>query len=350
MKSAAYKSWRSGFGRRTSVAMASDSEEESPIPKETVTRISAKGVVVNVISPKSDSAKEYELYLRDIEVSNKHKFYKVLEIGPNTFLVVFLVIATLFFISNYISVRCDILEGGCASTVMETKTSIGQRSTTEKSEEDGRNAQQNLVKPDRSVTYSEKILDNKKVDLGILSAFGALVAFLYAVFQWRMENRQSSINEIFQRKKDINFLLMEKEGIRLLLREAVDRVIVENLRSKRIESPKMERVLNRIQSLIYIKNLNSFSFDQKMFVFMELDNLEFALEKYLHGYLDGGQMYRACEIFQSRCYSRAFRYLAMTQGLAYYKDELKIVISCLIVRGHYYETFSLWNARGRDGR
>ncbi|WP_349022822.1 hypothetical protein [Sphingorhabdus sp.] len=241
------------------------------------------------------------------------------------------------FLFAWIFSGCGYWFGGCKSIYLETKTQIG--STINSAEQESPKIDQipDTTKPSRIVSQQDKISDDGVFNVAIVAAYGTMLAFMYAVFQWRMENRQSSMNEFFDRKRGINFLLMEQNDLRDLLKEAVDRRIVALWERSLINPEAAEIKINQIQDRTYLIDVEQFTFEQKMFVFVEIDNLEFAIEKYTSGYLDDGQMYRACEIFQSRCFSRGFRYLAATQGLVYYKTTLQSVLACLVLRGHQYE-------------
>ncbi|MFY9459771.1 MAG: hypothetical protein WAP57_08460 [Aquabacterium commune] len=258
--------------------------------------------------------------------------------GPFGFSFVLLVVFVLGGLALWLQASCaGPFKDACETIVVERKTSFSGKGTSEGGAQ--RLNEHGFIQalPENSILHTQRVNDRGLLDIGVASVLGALVAFFYTNFQWRMGNRQASINEFFQRKQDINLLLLNHEAVRSFLKEAVDRANKHTPEPRHLSSKESFDALNAIQRIEYLREIQRFSFDQKMFVFMEIDNLEFALEKYSSGYLDHGQMYRACEIFQSRCYNRGFRYLAATQGLVYYKDELKRVIASMIIRGHYYE-------------
>jgi len=65
-----------------------------------------------------------------------------------------------------------------------------------------------------------------------------------------------------------------------------------------------------------------------MYVFIELDNLEYCLEKYKRGFMDWLDAYRGMQTFKSRCFSSEFRTLAIEKGhLARYKNETMLVVN-----------------------
>jgi hypothetical protein len=219
-----------------------------------------------------------------------------------------------------------------------------------------------ISSPERKMVVSQPIYERKnEFDPAFAPPIVAILVFSFALLRWGVENRQSSLNEIFARKKEINSLLMAKDNLTKFIEGAVDKEnlvkltwseLATNKKSVvtsktlkvgpftlrtsgyEIASPKISEILSEITKLDYLKDTPAFDQEQKIFVFMEIDNLEFALEKYNAGYLDNEQMFRVCEIFESRCLSRPFRYLAATQGLAYYRFGLRQILARLIVRGH----------------
>lgn len=336
-----FRSWKAGIPKPPAppapVVMASDAEEPSPIHPDIVQRVCSRNFIIDLSPPKTDQAKDYRILLREIGVPPQHYLFRFLSMGPSDFIAVLLAALAATLLLAWAFSGCGSIFGGCQSVSLETRTQIGSLVSTSGQDRSKVDQIPDSSSPSRIVNQSEKIADDGLLNVAIVAAYGTILAFLYAVFQWRMENRQSSMNEFFERKKDINFLLMERNDLRDLLKEAVDRHIVALWERREIYPQVSVGNINEIQNLDYIRSIEKFTFEQKMFVFVEIDNLEFAIEKYVSGYLDDGQMYRACEIFQSRCFSRGFRYLAATQGLVYYKTSLQSVLACLVLRGHHYE-------------
>ena len=319
-------------------ALARDSEEEAPVPSETLQRICKNGMSVDLSSVTTENSASYRRYLNGLHCPKRHAIYEILDMGPMPFSILLVLIVVSGLWAGYQYQQCGWpFKDDCETVVVERKSTF-------QSKENGGSGVQQInergfvqTRPEGSILRTERVHDRGILNLATATVLGALIAFFYANFQWRMGNRQASINEFFQRKKDINLLLLSNEAIRSFLKEAVDRRSLKDRTPKKLTPAESKEVLEKIQHRSYLLEIERFSFDQKMFVFLEIDNLEFALEKYSSGYLDHGQMYRACEIFQSRCYNRGFRYLAATQGLVYYKDELKKILASMIVRGNYYE-------------
>ncbi len=181
------------------------------------------------------------------------------------------------------------------------------------------------------------------------TAFQAVLvsaALIISLMRWQYGNDQASTNEIFERKKEINLLAIDPKYapfFKIILQGATDREdVVDKHKRKEILGPvEMAAVINECQSNRSVaKHLSDallaerkFKFEIKMYVFLELDNLEFALDKFRSGHLDAGQMDRACEIFESRCLNSVFRYLAVTQGLAYYSEAFHRVVCACVARG-----------------
>lgn len=318
--------------------LAREIEEEAPVRPETLQRICKDGMSIDLSSVTAEKPSSYRKFLDGLHCPKRHPIYAILDMGPMSFSLLLVVILGLGIGAIYSYQQCDWpFRDDCETVIVERK------STFQNKENGGSEVQQRnergfvQTRPEGSIVRTERMHERGILNLGTATVLGALIAFFYANFQWRMGNRQASINEFFQRKKDINLLLLSNEAVRSFLKEAVDRRSLKDKPPKKLTPQESESVLQKIQHRDYLQDIEKFSFDQKMFVFLEIDNLEFALEKYSSGYLDHGQMYRACEIFQSRCYNRGFRYLAATQGLVYYKDELKKILANMIVRGDYYE-------------
>jgi hypothetical protein len=167
-----------------------------------------------------------------------------------------------------------------------------------------------------------------------------LVAFAFSVgfARWQIGNRQAALNTVFDRKKELNLLFLDgekKELLEPLIRGATDPdEMIKTTGEKTASREEAAAILHKCQSTSELKNNSLIDIGKKVFVFMELDNLEFAHEKYDRGYLDAEQMHRACEILESRCLNKEFRYLAVTQGLVYYNRDFHCIVAACIVRGY----------------
>lgn len=115
----------------------------------------------------------------------------------------------------------------------------------------------------------------KNASLEALLGIGVAFAGLY---QWRSSKYETSIDEFYKRLSYTNTKLIEWESSRVLLsKEWVD-----------------EKV-----------------FQREMYVYLELDNLEYIIQKYQHGFMEPHDAHRALTCFSSRCKnSHAFKALA----------------------------------------
>lgn len=83
--------------------------------------------------------------------------------------------------------------------------------------------------------------------------------------------------------------------------------------------------------------------DRRMYVFMELDNLQYALEKYRLGYSSAYQAMRVVDVFAARCKSEAF--LSTTKQLVSpkagsYTRETCIAVSSLKIGQRFHEVLN----------
>lgn len=179
-----------------------------------------------------------------------------------------------------------------------------------------------------------------------------LSAFILAFSRWQVGNRQTAMSEMFERKQKSNLLILDnKDDVRDLISGAVD-IYTEAGREKRESEFDQRRSICLLEKFwTHNQHRNQESevageeenelakqqeseFVRQMFVYIELDNLEFAHIKYVSGLLDSEQMYRACEIFESRCQSTLFRHIAAKQGLAYYTEAFHDLICALLIFGY----------------
>lgn len=161
-------------------------------------------------------------------------------------------------------------------------------------------------------------------------------AFVLAFFRWQVGNRQSAMSEIFERKRSMNLHIINNESdIKDMISGAISNSL--NIQDVNKETTfEKERAIELLEHFLMNNphGKKEAGFKQRMFVYMELDNIEFALIKYHAGHLDAEQMFRACEIFESRCQSAFFRHLAINQGLAYYTRDFHKLICILMIFGY----------------
>lgn len=132
------------------------------------------------------------------------------------------------------------------------------------------------------------------VDVGIEAFLGIGVAFA-GIYQWRSAKYEMSIDRFYERLSYTNTKLFEWESSRVLLSE--------------------EWVDDKV-------------FQREMYVYLELDNLEYIIQKYQHGFMEPHDAHRALTCFSSRCKnSRAFKALAIENvSKAGYKPETRCAI------------------------
>lgn len=188
---------------------------------------------------------------------------------------------------------------------------------------------------ERRTKIKREIIASEWIDGNVFRSLLLLSAFILAFLRWQYGNRQSSMSEIFERKKSSNLDLIAHEGaVQDLVSGAVDPPSPNlQMRQTIFSKEQVDTLCNDFASRNPYGNKEA-TFKQKMFVFMELDNLEFAYTKFKSGMLDNEQIYRACEIFESRCQSELFRHLAAKQGLAYYTEDFHEVVRILLIFGY----------------
>lgn len=176
------------------------------------------------------------------------------------------------------------------------------------------------------------------------SAFtGALgtFAFVLAFARWHVANKQAAMSEMFERKKSSNMLIISnKNDVEDLIKDA----IVANLIKRRQIVELMEKMsyndCKKARAAVdEVRKTNPFGLKepttiQRVFVYLELDNLEFAHNKFCSGYLDPEQLFRACEIFEARCRSRLFFFIAANQGLTYYTERFHRLLTICLLFGY----------------
>ncbi|MCJ9430746.1 hypothetical protein [Kordiimonas marina] len=183
---------------------------------------------------------------------------------------------------------------------------------------------------------SVKELSGHKFNVAAFQALLVTFAFILAFTRWQIGNRQSGMSELFERKKEVNLLILGGDSkLKQLVSGATSFKHSTQAQNNKTITPEECRAY--FNEITYNKRKASdIDFDEKMFTFLELDNLEFAFSKYKSGLLDAEQMYRSCEIFESRCLNEDFRYLAAMQGFSFYTEDFHRVLGSLLVRGYFF--------------
>ena len=107
-----------------------------------------------------------------------------------------------------------------------------------------------------------------------------LGAFILAYQQWDEAKNETSIDKYYERLDLTNSRLNDWSAARAMLPD-------------------------------FWKAQDRESFEKTMYVYLELDNLEYAIEKYRLGYMSATVAYRSLETFKSRAESPEFRKLAL---------------------------------------
>jgi len=111
----------------------------------------------------------------------------------------------------------------------------------------------------------------------ILLAAGAL---LIGILRWSLSLQETSINSFYERLRASNEFLVEAIKAHKF---------VENLMTDSIDGDKRE------------------NFKRDMWVYIELDNLEFCFEKYAYRFMTVDTAYRALGVFLTRCKNSPFK-------------------------------------------
>jgi hypothetical protein len=117
-------------------------------------------------------------------------------------------------------------------------------------------------------------LDPQKLNgMQVATAVVALGAFILGYQQWRSARFETSIDKFYERLEASNRKLHEWTTARELI-GALD---------------------------------NELNFQQSMYVFSEIDNLEYVIQKYKYGYMSADQALRGVKTFKARCIHGKFR-------------------------------------------
>jgi hypothetical protein len=201
-----------------------------------------------------------------------------------------------------------------------------------------------------------------------LAAFQACMLFCtfgLAFSRWMIENRHSAMSELFERKKEVNLLLLnDDKGVFKPLvsealkpypggsREPVEPRVLQVAECRKClaavirggaASGSIDDSVGQAEGATAIEGQQEATADsddnteflRQMFVYIELDNFELALNRYVAGLLAPEQMNRAREIIESRCANQTFRYMAAAQGLKYYTDTFHWALKHILIRTEY---------------
>jgi hypothetical protein len=117
-------------------------------------------------------------------------------------------------------------------------------------------------------------LDAQKLNgIQVATSVVALGAIILGYQQWRLARFETSIDKFYERVEISNKRLQEWSTVREMLGVVDDQL----------------------------------HFQQTMYVFSELDNLEYVVQKYKYGYMSGEQALRGVKSFKARCVHDKFR-------------------------------------------
>ncbi|HEX8144380.1 MAG TPA: hypothetical protein VF553_17395 [Pyrinomonadaceae bacterium] len=122
--------------------------------------------------------------------------------------------------------------------------------------------------------FTHLYLDTQKLNgIQVATAVVALGAFVLGYQQWRAARFEASIEKFYERLEASNKRLQEWATARELIGAVGDQQ----------------------------------SFQQSMYVFSELDNLDYVVQKYKYGYMSAEQALRGVKTFKARCVHERFR-------------------------------------------
>lgn len=156
------------------------------------------------------------------------------------------------------------------------------------------------TKPNDYDPFIAALVDRGWIEILVSSSF--ILAFLFGLWQWNTSKAENSFSEAFARKSDINKFIFDNSG-------PLSGLFDEAIRG----------------------GAACHEFKKNMFVFMELDNLEYVYEKYRDAELKDKLALRSCLIFGSRCTSSEFRDRAcklVKSGL--YRDEFEGAVKSIL--------------------
>lgn len=136
---------------------------------------------------------------------------------------------------------------------------------------------------------------NKDEEIDILSAIIAFGALIFGFQQWNESKNETSIDRYYERLTLTNSKLTDSRGL--------------------------------CQMFPHFWEENDF--EKTLYVYLELDNLEYAITKYHYGYMHTFIAYRSLLTFISRCQSAEFLKLAKTcvKGSIGYHEMTQIVVN-----------------------
>ncbi len=138
------------------------------------------------------------------------------------------------------------------------------------------------------------------------TAIVAMCAFVFGYYQWRSSHHEKAMEDFYSR---LNLANQRRESARLV--------------SSLLGHPWEENANDEDTPSLQGYNDHRWT----MYVYSELDNLEYVVEKYNLGYMEARHALRGLRTFYQRCFRKPFRDRAWKCALfmAYNKSTIKVV-------------------------
>ncbi len=119
----------------------------------------------------------------------------------------------------------------------------------------------------------------------LISAIVTIGVFVLGYQQWRAARNEISMDKFYDRL---------------------------DLANRRLDAwPAARAMVSHLWPLVPEDKQDINAFERVMYIYMELDNLQYVAEKYKLGYMNSEQALQGLRTFQSRCFSSDFRKLAL---------------------------------------
>jgi hypothetical protein len=134
-------------------------------------------------------------------------------------------------------------------------------------------------------------------------------AFLVGLQQWKLSRAELAFDKFYERLDIVNHRLDEW--------------------------PSARKMVNQFWGDID----GDEEYQKRMYVYVEIDNLEYATQKYKMRFMGVEDVYREVTLFQSRCVSEEFRSYALSQvDIAGYRKDTRDIVHRIIVSKETEET------------
>lgn len=156
----------------------------------------------------------------------------------------------------------------------------------------------------------------------------ALVVFCFGLYQWRYIRTEISMDKFYERLDRANQKVDSFQAARTLVTHLYS---VSTVTAVKENAPLPDYVLDREE------------YEKDRYVYTELDNLEYVIEKYSIGFMSTQNAYRGVQCFSSRCFSIDFSKRALRLvKLAGYNDNtigvVEIIVECPLEYEKVYQS------------